>query len=717
MMKNGVTALVVIPLFVSPCCAHSQEVIADSLKHVHRDGVSLNEVVIRGNTDRQIQMLSPLSTLRANKQFIEQHFSGSLMQTLSVLPGVKAMSIGAGQSKPVIRGLGFNRVLVTENGVAHQGQQWGDDHGLEVDQYAIDRADVLKGPAALAYGSDAIAGVISLKSDMVPFTHCSGVARAFWRSNNQSIGSSVQLGGRKGSFVYKASATWINYADYHVPTDSIAYYSYYIKLHNRCLRNTAGRELDGRLFVGYDGKKWRTMFGLSSVNTCSGFFANAHGLEVRLSRIDYDSSRRDIDLPYHRVSHTMLTNHTALNWPGGFAEADVAFQANMQREYSEPVSHGYMPVPSSTLERSFDKYTLSANVKACQTFGSHELQVGLSTSYQHNRRGGWGFVIPDFEQSAVGAYLLDKWQMNDRLKLTAGARFDYGTMRIHSYSDWYKTPVATGDSVYITRSSDMHRCFNSVIWSVGANYLLNDWTLKFNVGKSFRMPIARELGADGLNYSIFRYEKGNISLSPEQSYQLDTEVAYRHGAWSFQVTPYINYFPNYIYLNPTSTYKEGLQLYSYTQARVLRWGIEAGGVWQVLPSLSITAEGEYLHAQQLSGSKRGYSLPYSTPWSVRAEVRYILSKSNADNNDYVAIEWQVVGTQTRIVPPEEVTKGHQLLNASLGKEWVLGKNKIDLVVRGENLFDKRYYDHTSYYRLIGVPEPGRNLSVMLSYKF
>ena len=222
---------------------------------------------------------------------------------------------------------------------------------------------------------------------------------------------------------------------------------------------------------------------------------------------------------------------------------------------------------------------------------------------------------------------------------------------------------------------------------------------------------------DGVNYNLFRYEKGNTSLKPEESYQVDAGIVYEKGLLSVQVTPYLNYLPNYIYLNPTPQYKEGLQLYYYTQAKVLRWGFEASVSWKILPCLRLDVDGEYLYARQLSGEKKGYGLPFSTPWSARAELRYLLPAQAPAKSGFVALEWQVVGTQDRIVPPEEKTKGHQVLNAGIGKKFKLGDNSFELTLRGENLLGKRYYDHTSYYRLIGVPEPGRNFSAMVSWMF
>lgn len=749
MMKNKKLVYIVLPLFINlfhaltasakamslPKDSVRISAQADSVKRMMRDGVSLKEVVVSGSSNKEIQMKSALNVVRANQKFIEENFSGSLMQTLSRLPGVQAMNVGSGESKPVIRGLGFNRVLVAENGIKHEGQQWGDDHGLEIDQYAIDQAEVIKGPASLTYGSDAIGGVINLKSNTMPLKKFAGQVNLFGRTNNESIGSSVRLTGRNGKFWYKANATWMDYADYKVPADSIEYYSYWIKLKDQRLRNTAGREMDGNLMLGYAGDRWNTSFRIADVNAKAGFFANAHGLEVRLSDIDYDSSRRDIDLPYHTVNHFWVSNHTDWNWADGMLEGNFAYQNNRQRELAEPVSHGYMPIPTNTLERSFTKQTFSANVKAMQQMGKHDLQAGGNVEYQRNRQGGWGFILPDFEQLTFGVFAMDKWNLSDKLSLTAGARFDRGSVRIHSYHDWYKTPlkastsdspmdgtvlqgtVQQGDSTYMERSANLRRSYNSFTWSVGVNRMLGDWVLKLNVGKSFRIPIAKELGMDGVNYNIFRYEKGNTSLKPEESYQVDAGIVCEKGVLSMQLTPYLNYFPNYIYLNPTPQYKEGLQLYYYTQAKVLRWGFEASVSWKILPYLKLDADGEYLYARQLSGDKKGYGLPFSTPWSARAELRYLLPAQNPAKSGFVTLEWQVVGTQDIIVPPEEKTKGHQLLNASIGKKFKLGENQLEITLRGENVLGKRYYDHTSYYRLMGVPEPGRNFSAMVSWNF
>ena len=677
--------------------------------------INLRGVTVMGKSQRDYQMKLSQTSIQVSHAYLETNFAGSLMQTLEGIPGVKAMSIGSGQSKPTIRGLGFNRMAVTEDGIKHEGQQWGDDHGLEIDQFAIDRVEIIKGPAALLYGSDAIGGVLSLYTNHIPTRSFEGGVQLFGRSNNEQIGLSAKIGGKNRKWFYRANVTWIDYADFKVPADSIQYYSYWIKLKDRRLRNTAGNERDGSLMVGYAGYSFHTDIRISDSYSKSGFFANAHGLEVRLSGIDYDRSRRDIDLPHQSVNHLKVLSHTTWRNELLSIETNLAYQNNLRKEQSEPVSHGYMPRPDSELERRFDKSTWTANLSMRYQPGEHHtLSAGLNTEYQHNRRGGWGFIIPDFETLSLGAYVMDRFAVNDRLVLNVGIRYDHARAHIHSYHDWYKTPVGS-DSVYQQRSAEVSRHFNSFTWSAGINYNTGNWVLKGNIGKSFRVPIPKELGADGINYHIFRYERGNAALDPEESYQIDAGIYWSNGeGLSVQVEPYLNYFPNYIYLNPTANYVEGLQLYHYTQAKVLRYGLEAQLNYAITRHWEAELKGEYLHAEQKSGEKKGYTLPFSTPWSADAGVKY---SYDWKGEGFVGLNVHIVGTQNEIVPPEKPTEGHWTLNASAGKHFPWGKNTVKVALHADNLLNKRYYDHTSYYRLIDVPEPGCNFSLMVGMEF
>ena len=677
--------------------------------------IAIQNVEVTGMAHRQQQMKTSQNSVQVGKDYLETNFSGSLMQTLQGIPGVKAMSIGSGLSKPTIRGLGFNRMAVTEDGVKHEGQQWGDDHGLEIDQFAVDRAEVVKGPAALLYGSDAIGGVLNLFTNHIPTEKQEGAVQLFGRTNNEQLGLSARIGGRYGRFFYRAHVTYSDYSDYRVPTDSIKYYSYWIRLKDGRLRNTAGRERDGSVMLGYAGYNFHTDVRISDSYSKSGFFANAHGLEVRLSGIDYDRSRRDIDLPYQWVNHLKVLSHSSWTDDRLSLELNLAYQNNLREELSEPVSHGYMPKPDNSLERRFNKHTASGQLQLrYELTDQHSLSAGVSSEYQHNRRSGWGFIIPDFETLSMGAYVFDRFAISEQLAVNAGVRYDHVRTSIHSYHDWFKTPVGA-DSVFKERSADLKRNFNSLTWSAGINWLTGDWVLKANVGKSFRVPIPKELGADGVNYHIFRYERGNSALDPEESYQMDMGISWSHKGWSVQLDPYVNYFPNYIYLNPTSSFVEGLQLYHYTQAKVLRFGFEAELSYELNRHWKGLLKGEYLYAEQMSGPKKGYALPFSTPWSADAEVTY---SHTWLGRGFALLNFHLVGRQNAIVPPENPTDGYWTLNLSLGQHFDWKKvGEIKVALHADNLLNKRYYDHTSYYRLIDVPEPGRNFSLMVGLEF
>ncbi|MBO7593717.1 MAG: TonB-dependent receptor, partial [Salinivirgaceae bacterium] len=292
--------------------------------------------------------------------------------------------------------------------------------------------------------------------------------------------------------------------------------------------------------------------------------------------------------------------------------------------------------------------------------------------------------------------------------------YDFAQTHIHSYNDWYKTPVAGGDSVFKQRSADIDLTFNNMTWSVGASYETADWVLKANAGKSFRIPIPKELGADGINYHIFRYERGNTQLDPEVSYQLDVSAYWANKVASIQIEPYLNYFPNYIYLTPTSLYEEGLQLYHYMQAEVLRYGVECQTTCKITRHFDAELKGEYLYAEQLSGEKKGYTLPFSTPWSADAGLKYSHKRHGEGS---VGLNVHIVGKQDNIVPPEKPTDGYWTLNLSASHRFHFAESSISLSLHADNLLNKCYYDHTSYYRLIDVPEAGRNFSIMAGWEF
>ncbi|MEX2428876.1 MAG: TonB-dependent receptor [Bacteroidales bacterium] len=695
---------------------------------------SLHEVVITDDYAEKRIAEDPLSIEIVNDAFLRQHLGGSLMQSIERLPGVSTIDIGQGLSKPVIRGLSFNRVVVAENGIRHEGQQWGADHGLEIDQYANDRIEVIKGPSSLMHGSDAIGGVIDLKQHGLPEKYSvGGAVDLTGKSNNALLGSSASLFVRGAEFYMTLRGTWMDYGDYRVPADSVDIYSYRAPLHDRQMRNTAGNEKNLHFSAGYIQNGFSSRLFVSNISGRNGFFANAHGLEPR--RVDtvlHDRSSRDIQYPFHKVNHLKVISRTAWRKEDRHLEVDLGFQHNFRQEWSEYVSHGYMPAlfPDTLsfhpdLEREFDKMIYTGNIRGgVQLGGRSEVTAGISAEYQDNAIDGRGFIIPAFTQQALGSFLYLKHYLSENSLVHAGIRVDGGLIRTDSYHDWFSSqPDPDNDSIrlFLQRADDLERRFSSHTWSLGYNLNLDHFSLKLNAGKSFRMPIAKELAANGVNYHRFSYEVGNAGLDPEVAYQVDGGAEWHNRRLAIGITPFAGYFPNYIYLNPGYThdrlYGNGNQVFTYTQSRVARYGGEIHAHYQLLESWKLGLIGEYIYSVQLSGAKRGFTLPFSPPASLLLNAKYLREQAWVFRAGYLSLDVRMAAAQQRIVPPEEITASYVTLNLGAGGKVLVGKQEVSVSLQVRNLLNNKYFNHTSYYRLINVPEPGRGVVVNISVPF
>ncbi|RCW92294.1 TonB-dependent receptor [Winogradskyella arenosi] len=686
---------------------------------------ALDKIELNGKTKKRELKESPVVAQLVSEAFLSNNRENSLMQTLSKIPGVSTINIGSGQSKPVIRGLGFNRVSVIQNGVKHEAQQWGNDHGLEIDQYGIETIKIVKGPASLVYGSDAIAGVVDIQPNKIPLKDSfQGNVNLLGESNNDLLGVSVGLEARNDKWFYRGRLTYRDYADYKVPTDKISYENYIFELHDNNLRNTAGREANVSLSFGYTTDRITSETTLSNVNAKNGFFANAHGLEVRTSTIDYDSSNRDIDLPYHKVNHLKILNNTVINLEKHNLNIDLGFQNNQREEHSEPIPHGYMPTPPDSKERRFNKDTGTLNIKdAFQPMANHNIVAGLNLEFQDNKIGGWGFLIPEYTRFTIGAFAFDQYELNSDLHLLAGIRYDYGRVDSKAYFDWYPTTVnntdGTSSEIYLQRAQDKTLNFGTLSASIGLSYLLNNTTVKINVGKSFRMPLANELASDGVNYHMYRYEKGNLNLDPEESYQIDVDIDHTTEMFSIGISPFVNFFENFIYLNPTSNYYETLQIYEYTQNKVFRAGGELRAQTTIGNNLQLNAASEYVYSRQNSGPKEGFTIPFSPPLSTLFSAQYQFKDLLFLKQPQLSADYRMTAAQNNIVPPEEKTDGYEVLNLTLLTQIQVFnlKSPLDLKFKLNNVLNTEYYNHTSFYRLIDVPEAGRNISIALTQQF
>ena len=687
----------------------------------------LKELVVSENRREKARKDNALNLEVVNADFIRKNLSGSLMQTLEKIPGVNAMTIGSGQSKPQIRGLGFNQVVVVDGGIKHEGQQWGADHGLEIDQFAAGSVEILKGAASYLYGSDAIGGIIRVNPPLPPALHSLNVAlNSSYMSNSRAVGNSLNFSARQHSWYVDARATVRDYGDYRVPTELIYVYDYDVHLPGGYVRNSAGRERNFHLALGRITENYQTRLSVSNVFAKSGFFANAHGLEPRrVNTALHDASHRDIQLPQQQVNHFKVISNTVRTAGKHELSLDAAYQQNLRKERSPYVSHGFMPpvFPDpfpypSELERQYDKQVVSGSLRDKLSLKNHQLTLGGNYEYQENEIGGWGFLIPAFTQHQAGLFAYDKWEVSNKTIIHGALRYDGGHIRIREYTDWFPSGQ-DGTSEYLIRVQATDRSFHNLNWSLGANYSLGKTQLKLNLGTSFRMPLAKELAANGVNYHYFRYERGNSGLSPEKSYQLDLGVFHKTEKLELEFTPFYNYFPNYIYLNPTAgrdyLYGAGNQVFEYQQSRVMRYGAEALVRYHFTKRWTAQLSGDYLYNRQLSGSKTGFNLPFSPPPSASGSISWLPGARHPKiwKDSHISLDIKHALKQDRIVPPERVTPAYTVLGLSAGTELQAGRQKWSLDLQVNNLLNTRYLNHTSFYRLIDLPETGRNITVNL----
>ena len=233
------------------------------------------------------------------------------------------------------------------------------------------------------------------------------------------------------------------------------------------------------------------------------------------------------------------------------------------------------------------------------------------------------------------------------------------------------------------------------------------------------MPLANELASDGVNYHMYRFEQGNLDLDPEISYQLDLSVDHAEETFSVGVSQFVNFFQNYIYLNPTSSYFETIQIYEYTQAKVFRMGGEFNASASIFKNLQLDASVEYVYSRQQSGPKEGFTLPFSPPLSALLSAKYQFNKLLFFEKPQLIADFRITADQEDIVPPEEKTDGYQVLNMSFLSELNAFSNNspLEMRIKLNNVFNTKYFNHTSFYRLIDVPEAGRNISLSLTVPF
>lgn len=714
-MHIRIIRVMLLLVFVLPL--YSQQ--TDSIKQVELKSITITAISYKTSS----KINSALSIEVAEKDFLKNHFTGNLIQALEHIPGVRSMDIGSGFSKPMIRGMGFNRISVTENGIKQEGQQWGSDHGLEIDAFNIERVTVRKGPSSLLYGSDAMGGVVEITQAPPSFDNqIFGEAVVLGKSVNETFGGSVLLGLKKSAWYTRFRYSEQRFGDYRIPTDTIVYLTQKIPIYNRKLKNTAGIERNISSYTEYRSGKYYSNYSMSNAYQKIGFFPGAHGIPD-ISRVQDDGDDRNIELPYSRVNHMKITSRQQYVWDKLIGYWDVGYQKNHREEWSKFHTHYGTQAPphkdpDKELVFTLDTYSSSIKLKTIAS-ATWEYNVGLDIQYQQNRISGYSFLLPRYNRFTSGVFGLATWRPSQQLSFSGGIRYDHGNVDISAYNDPYLETylqVMGYDNELIKqykwRSYAVNRNFGDFSGSLGIIWNLNIYHLiKANIGHSFRLPGANELAANGVHHGTFRHEQGDPSLNSERGWQLDASYLYENKNISFSITPFFSWFSNYIFLKPTgewSVLPHAGQIYRYTGAEAIFAGTEISFSIDLFPHLNYSFTGEYVYTYNLDENT---PLSFSPPASMRNTITW------KRNQFHIHAELYSIANQNRVSKNESTTSGTNLINLGGNISIPIYNTMVDISLSLRNLLDTKYYNHLSFYRKVEIPEPGRNFQLSIKIPF
>ena len=616
-----------------------------------------------------------------------------ISKSISKLPGVSIVSTGPGISKPSIRGLSYDRVVVYSQGVRLENQQWGDEHGIGVSTSGINSIEVIKGPSYVLYGSDAMGGVLYIEPERYS-NDFSVDYMGFYNSNYNGITNNLGIKGSSGKFSYLARANMVDNQSFSTPDGEV--------------ENTWFKENDIQAGLKYETEKFSSDLRLSMNFSELGL---PHMEEGDDDHDDHDEEGHDDHDEEGHEDHYQELSHTTLTWVNTFDlgndhELNVTLgrQLNDRKEFGgheeeeghddheeeghddhEEEGHEGHEEGEAELDMELSTNTLDISLVMPQS-DNLNLTIGANLLSQENKNFGHEELIPDAEKKDFGLYALGQITMENGAALL-GVRYDNRSI-----------------------SSDMGSAdFSNFNGSVGIKRDFKNSSLRFNIGSGYRAPNLIELFADGVHHGTFRYEKGNVSLVAEKSFQTDISFDINNEDSSVSFNLFYNDISDYIYISPSRDRMDGFAVFNYMQQDSELYGGEisfdkkTGFDW-----LSYNTSLEYIFAESADGE----ALPFISPLTFNQVFNIDISSNYSFEIDFLA-----KAKQGRVSMFEEETDGYSVLN--LSGNWMTSflDNDLNIFWSISNVFDKEYYDHLSRFKTAGIEEMGRNISVGLKYKF
>lgn len=684
----------------------------------------LHQVVIESSLEKSSLKNNTIQVVHLDKHFLAQQGGTSFMKNLEKVPGIGSLNNGVGVSKPVIRGLQGNRVVVTTNGIKQEGQQWGSDHGLEIDVNNADKIEIIKGAATLLYGSDAVAGVINIRPQLPKGREQINAGQVVtFNSLNNSLRSSTFVSGNRKGLWYKLRYSFLEAGDYKVPARSFIYQTTILPIYQNRLKNTALNERSLNAYLGMS-KNWGYWYLRAGYfQQKSGFFTGAFGVPNRYKLI-HDGDFTDIDLPYQQVNHFTLSGHTNIMIRKNWLEIDGGIQINDRGEFAQPHSAAFRNEGGEEFQAlDLNLTTFSLNGRYFIKDSVKRVILGASSQYRNNTIAGYEFIIPAYESFLAAIYstynrkLRNNWKLNTGLRLELnGLSFDSTTTNYHRNGELIGAAI---------RNPSFSKTIGNWSYALGLNKeLKKDVYLKLNLARTSRMLQPNELASNGLHHGAFRFERGDIDLDPESAVQSDVSFIYEKKRVLINVSGYFNHFFNFVYLQPSSKfarlvvndevlpYPEAGQLYTYTQSRAQHIGYEAEFEYKWFSFLKSYVSSEYTQINNLSANE---FVPFVAPLSIKTGLEAIKKyKNKAFEEFHMEVNYSHYARQDRVPRNDIPTDAYQLVNANLSLYFSSG---FEVNLTCNNALNTRYFNNLSRYKLIGLPEPGRSWVINLSYHF
>jgi iron complex outermembrane recepter protein len=645
---------------------------------MHETSIETKEVVISGGYNAtQHENAVNIERLKLNTS--TNKLTPNTAEILARVPGVNMISKGPGVAKPVIRGLSMDNVLVLNNGIRNENYQYSDHHPLGLDEYGVEDVEIIKGPASLLYGPDAIGGVVNfIQERPAPVGKIMGDYHLQLFSNTLGVSTNLGLKGTSKKFFggvrigMKTNADFLQGGGDYVPNSRFNTLSFKANM------GYTGKRVSLKLFYEYNLQK----LGLSE--------------DEAVEEIESRSRRNEVW--YQQFDNHLFSSQNKIFMNKFKIELNAAFQ-------SVELVH-FAGIDEKEIDMRLQTLSYEVKVHLPSTEKSDYI-VGFQGFNQENRNipGAEEVLLPDASTGNYGFFTLLQYYFFHGFKFQGGLRYDHKAISTETYG-------VEGQQGY---RASLDKGYDGISGSVGATYEFRDRLFfRLNFASAFRTPNLAELTSNGLHET--RYETGSSDLIPQKAYETDLSIHYHVENLTFDLAGFYNIVNDYIFISPTGdTTFEGYPVYLYTQHDALLYGGEAG--FHLHPERL-----KWVHFEATFSSVRGImtngdNLPFIPADNINFELKFEKDKVGKLVDSFVRINSSTTFRQDRPAPEEEATGGYSLLDFAIGTTIPAGKQQIMVELAVNNIFDKKYIDYLSTLKEVNYFNPGRNIALSVSVPF